>query len=135
MEQIDSSSQPAKNLDPPVALKAPNKKVTDALLKSTSGMGVVTEFLTVHKMIQLQLVSKNFYESVIPNVMNQRHMFPSVDPAMHLYIHNQCLWGIKLPSKSMTREVDFEEDEWIHDNQHVLDDKGHQWPEKLIDFK
>ena len=54
---------------------------------------------------------------------------------MHMYIHNQCLWGIRMSSKSITIEIDFENDAWFHDYQHTLDDKSHQWPEKLIDFK
>ena len=54
---------------------------------------------------------------------------------MHLFIHNQQLWGVKVPSRSTTREIDFEEDEWFHDNQHVFDVKGNQWPEFLFDFK
>lgn len=104
-------------------------------MASFRSMQVVTEFLTVSKILKLQQLNKEFYNKVIPTVMYNRHMFPSVDPQMHLYISNQCLWGIKLPSKSVTREVEFEEDEWIHENQHVLDEKGHQWPEKLIDFR
>lgn len=67
--------------------------------------------------------------------MMQRKLFPSIDPQMHLYLQNQCLWGIKMASKSNTREIDFEEDAWFHDNQHELEEAGHQWPEKLVDFK
>jgi len=113
----------------------PSAAASKKFLSSVGVWQTITEFLPVAKILKLQECSKEFYERLIPRVMYARNMFPSVDPQMHLYIHNQCLWGIKLPSKSVTREVDFEEDEWIHENQHVLDDKGHQWPEKLIDFK
>ena len=78
---------------------------------------------------------KKLANRVIPNVMNERKMFPNIDPKMHLYIFNKELWGIKIPSRSDAREVDFEEDEWIHENQYVLDEAGHQWPEKLFEFK
>lgn len=67
--------------------------------------------------------------------MTERKMFPNIDPKMHLYIQNKELWGIKIPSKSDASEVDFEEDEWIHENQYVLVEAGHQWPEKLFEFK
>ena len=95
----------------------------------------MTEFMTVQQMLQLQLLNKDFYNRIIPNVMDKRKMFPNIDPKMHLYIYNKELWGIKIPSKSDAREVEFEEDEWIHENQYVLSKDGHQWPEKLFEFK
>lgn len=68
--------------------------------------------------------------------MTQRKLYPNIDPQMHLFIDQQCLWGVKVPSKSSTLEIDFDtDDRWFHDNQHVFDEKGHQWPEKLIDFR
>ena len=66
--------------------------------------------------------------------MTQRRMNPNIDPKMHLFITGTELWGIKIPSKCNAREVDFEEDEWLHENQYVLDPNGHQWPEKLFSF-
>ena len=67
--------------------------------------------------------------------MTSRKMYPNIDPKMHLYIFNKELWGIKIPSKSDAREVDYMDDEWIHENQYVLEETGHQWPEKLFEFK
>ena len=55
-DQIDSNAggdQKGKNLNPPVALKSPSKQVVTSFLKSTSSMAIVTEFLTVHKMINM----------------------------------------------------------------------------------
>lgn len=116
-------------------LKTPSKTVVATFLKSTFAMQNVTEFMTIQQILALQLLNKDFYNRVIPNVMTVRKMFPNIDPKMHLFISNNSLWGIKIPSRSDAREVDFEEDEWIHENQYVLDENGHQWPEKLFDFK
>lgn len=112
----------------------PNKKIVETLLRSKDCMQVVTEFLVIKNLLELQRVNKEFYNRIIPVIMNERKMFPNIDPKMHLFLHNQCLWGIRMSNKSTTREIDFEEDEWIHDNQHVIDENSMQWPEKLFDF-
>jgi uncharacterized protein YjiK len=33
------------------------------------------------------------------------------------------------------REIDFEEDEWIHDNQYVIVDEFEKRPDLVLDFK
>ena len=76
----------------------------------------MTEFFSINKVLDLQLINKEFYETIIPTIMTNRKMFPNIDPKMHLFIYNSELWGIKIPSKSIAREVEFEEDEWLHEN-------------------
>lgn len=56
-------------------------------------------------------------------------------PKMHLYIFNQSLWGLEISGKTDTREVEFEEDKWIHENQFEFDESSDQRPKKLFDFK
>lgn len=97
-------------------------------------MQVISEFQSTKQNLQLQLLNKQFYQDIVPNVMEQRKMFPSIDPQAHLYIHEGQVWGIKIPSQCITREVEFEDDEWIHENQHELDQQGHHWPEKYFDI-
>lgn len=113
----------------------PSKATSKKLLGSTGCMQTISEFLTVHKFIAMNLVNRQFYDRIIPEVMTQRKLYPNIDPQMHLFIYNQQLWGVKVASKSTTLEIDFEDDKWFHDNQHEFDEKGHQWPEMLIDFK
>lgn len=58
----------------------------------------ISEFLSIKLLLQLQLLNKQFYNDIIPNVMDKRKLLPNIDPQMHLYIHENQLWGIKIPS-------------------------------------
>lgn len=67
--------------------------------------------------------------------MDERKMYPNINPNMHLYINDKQLWGVVIPTKSQTVEVVFDDDTWIHENQFEFDKKSYQWPEKLFEFK
>ena len=79
-------------------LKTPSKAIVMNLLKSTFALQNITEYMTVRQILNLQLLNKDFYNRVIPNVMTVRKMFPNIDPKMHLYIFQKSLWGVKIPS-------------------------------------
>jgi hypothetical protein len=48
--------------------------------------------------------------------MRNRKMYPSIDLQLHLFIHDNKLYGHHLDNNTPTTEIDFEEDEWRHDN-------------------
>ena len=60
--QIDTGAGQSAN-QPPV-LATPAKAVVDKLLKSTSAIASITEFLSVHKLIALNSVNQQFYNQL-----------------------------------------------------------------------
>ena len=44
----------------------PKKETSQKMIKSLGAMQTVTEFLTIHKMLSLNLLNKQFYNDVIP---------------------------------------------------------------------
>ena len=117
-----------------LATNKPSKAVVNKFIHSIYSMQVVTEFLTIKQMLEMQLINKDFYNNVVPNVLNARNMFPSVDPKMHLFLHAKELWGLKLPSYVDTRLVDFEDDEWFQECQYELKKDTSIKPIKLFSF-
>ena len=82
---------------------------------------VISEFLSTRKLLELQLVNKKyFYSRLVPSVMWDRRIFAVIDQLEHLFIKNKTLYGIKVSSSTVTEEIDFEEDNWIHDFQHQI---------------
>lgn len=43
-------------------------------------------------------------------------MYPAINLQLHLFIHDDKLYGHHLDNNSIVTEIDFEEDEWRHDN-------------------
>ena len=102
------------------------------IMKSMHCMGVITQYMTQKKFLNLQLVNSEFYDKVVPKVMNERKQFPNVDPHTHLFIKGKDVFGMKVSQGTDTHLVDFEEDEWLHDYQHEIMDKENNKPEKLF---
>ena len=57
-------------------------------------------------------------------------MNPVIVANMHLFIQDRKMYGFHMNITNNLREVDFEEDEWRHDNQFTVDAK----PRLLVDF-
>jgi hypothetical protein len=72
--------------------------------------------LTIAKILQLNSVNREFYYKIVPEIMRNRKMYPSIDLQLHLFIHDNKLYGHHLDNNTPTTEIDFEEDEWRHDN-------------------
>lgn len=105
---------------------------TKSLLASKDCMGLIANNMPLKSFLNLQLVSKKFYDDVVPSVMNKLKKFPNVDPYMHLFIKDKIVYGMKVSQGTETHLVDFEEDEWLHDYQHEIKDDTHHKPEKLF---
>ena len=69
-----------------VPLVKPPKAIVQSFLKSQGCMQIVTEFLSINKVLDLQLINKDFYEVIIPTIMTNRKMYPNIDPKMHMFI-------------------------------------------------
>lgn len=59
-------------------------------------------------------------------------MNPTTDAQMNLFIHQNALWGLKCAVKTQTRLIDFEEDEWLHDNHHEFQSTDGSTGNKLV---
>ena len=86
-------------------------------------MLALSKFLQRNEILELNLVSKQFYELFIPLVMRNRQLYPTINPETHLFAKNGKIFGINLSTYSKFREIDFEEDEWRHDNHYMIVDK------------
>ena len=62
-------------------------------------------------------------------------MYPAINLQLHLFIHDDKLYGHHLDNNTIVTEIDFEEDEWRHDNQYVFGDKSLNAPEMILDLK
>lgn len=98
-------------------------------------MQTLSTFLPVAKVLELNLVNKEFYDKIVPEIMRNRKMYPSINLQLHLFIRDDKLYGHHLDNNTMTTEIDFEEDEWRHDNQYVFADKSLNAPELILDLK
>ena len=54
---------------------------------------------------------------------------------LHLFVKDTVMYALHLSNGTPVREIDFEEDEWRHDNQYILTNKAINKVEKIFDFK
>lgn len=92
----------------------------DRFLKSGACMATVSQFLGIHDSLNMNGVNKKFYNEVVPTMFSTNHQYPSTDMKYNLYIYDQALWALKVGAGTVTREIDFEEEEWLHDNHHIF---------------
>ena len=62
------------------------------------------------------MANKKFYNETVPKIMNSRSLYPSCDMELHLFVKDTILYALRLSNGTPVREIDFEEDEWRHDN-------------------
>ena len=98
-------------------------------------MQTLSTFLPVTKVLQLNLLNHEFYDKIVPEIMRNRKMYPAINLQLHLFIHDDKLYGHHLDNNTIVTEIDFEEDEWRHDNQYVFGDKSLNAPEMILDLK
>lgn len=62
-------------------------------------------------------------------------LFPSSNMELHLFVKDTKMYSLHLSNGTPLKEIDFEDDEWRHDNQYVLTNKDVNKPELIFDFK
>ena len=100
------------------------------LLKSKDCLDMITSFLPMKTLISYNLLNKYFYDRLVPEIMEQRKLYQSLDKDTHLFVEKNKLYGLAINLKHDIKEVDFEEDNWRHDSQYTINDK----PTLLLDF-
>lgn len=85
---------------------------------------VLSEFLPIDCILRYNVLNKLFYNKIIPIVMKNRGIYPTITPELHLLIKENTLWSLQFSNSVNLKEIDFEEDEWRHDNQYVIEDKS-----------
>ena len=108
-----------------------SKEVVQRFLSKQGCWSTLSEFLTVPQILQLNLVNRQFYEEVVPHFMRNRNLNPSITPETHIFAKGGTIYQLHFNNQVPTREVDFEEDEWRHDNQHKILDANVK-PQPLI---
>ena len=115
----------------------PSTTATTKLLASRGSMASIAQFLPISMLLKLNLVSKKWYNEIVPTIFETNHLLPSTNNNYILYIKNMVLYGLKVGGMTNTREVEFEEDEWLHDCHHEFrtsDGSGGNKLVKLITF-
>jgi len=102
----------------------------ERLLKSKGCMDMITSYMPMKTLISYNLLNRYFYDRLVPEIMEQRKLYQSLDKDTHLFIEKNKLYGLGINLKHDIKEVDFEEDNWRHDSQYTIDDK----PKMLLDF-
>ena len=83
--------------------------------------------------MKLNLVNQRFYNDVVPKLFRNRKFNPCITPETHIFAKNSIIYQMQFDNFVNTREVDFEEDEWRHDNHYIITDADRK-PQKLIDL-
>lgn len=52
--------------------------------------------------------------------MTQRKLFFQVDPFTHLFLENGVVYTVYFNNNTLTKEIDFENDDYMHDYQHIV---------------
>lgn len=66
--------------------------------------------------------------------MKNRGIYPTITPELHLLIKDNALWALQFSNSVNLKEIEFEEDEWRHDNQYTIEDKSLGRLEKVLNF-
>lgn len=91
-----------------------------ALKNSPDCLLAISEFLTPKFLLDFQLMSKKYYDKIVPQIMMKRNMYPSLQTEIHFFLDKKVLYGLKLTNATETREIDFEEDPWRQDYQNII---------------
>ena len=62
-------------------------------------------------------------------------MFPLASRQNYLFIKENKIYAQNYSNATKTREIDFENDDWQHDNQYVFDDEYSNHPTAIVDFQ
>lgn len=52
--------------------------------------------------------------------MTQRKLFFQVDPFNHLYLENGIVYSVYFNNNTLTKEIDFENENYMHDYQYIV---------------
>lgn len=85
-------------------------------------MQCLAQFMTISDLLKLNLLNKEFYASIVPFMFRNRKLNPSITPETHIFAKKNIIYSLQYNNFVATREVDFEEDLWRHDNHYVITD-------------
>ena len=105
------------------------------IFNSQPCMQCVGEFLPRSTILSLNSVNKRFYNQIIPEMMRNLKMFPLASRQNYLFIKENKIYAQNYSNATKTREIDFENDDWQHDNQYVFDDEYSNHPTAIVDFQ
>lgn len=57
---------------------------------------------------------------IVPDIMTQRKLFFQVDPFTHLFLENGIVYSIYFNNNTLTKEIDFDNDDYMHDYQYIV---------------
>ena len=107
----------------------------NSIFNSQHCMQCVGEFLPRSTILSLNSVNKRFYNQIIPEMMRNLKMFPLASRQNYLFIKENKIYAQNYSNATKTREIDFENDDWQHDNQYVFDDEYSNHPTAIVDFQ
>ena len=81
-------------------------------------MAVIAQYLPLSKRLNLNLVNKDFYNKIVPQIFETNHDYPPVEKKYIFYLKDQVVWGLQVGAQTTTREIEFEYDLWLHDHHH-----------------
>ena len=58
------------------------------VLKSRGVMQVLSEFIPRPRLLEFNFLNKQFYNEIIPHIMENRQMYPLVNKPQYLFIKN-----------------------------------------------
>lgn len=73
---------------------AANLPANIRFLKSTDCNRVLSEFLTIDRVLKFNVLNKLFYNVLIPKIMKNRGIYPTITPELHLLIKENALWAL-----------------------------------------
>ena len=75
--------------------------------------------------LQLNLVSHLFYDKIVPYIMIYRNLYSSITThEIHIFEKEGTIYKLDLTKGVATREVDFNDDKWRHDDQYEIIDEN-----------
>ena len=98
-------------------------------------MQKIGECLPRSKILELNLLSKKFYNQIVPNMMVNLKMFPLASRQTYLFIKDNKIYAQNFNNATKTKEIDFEDDAWQHDNQYVFNDEYSNHPTAIIELQ
>jgi hypothetical protein len=66
------------------------------IVKSQNCMMEISNFLPQKQLLEWQLMSTNFYNKIVPEVMRNRQLNPVIQQNLHIFIKDRIVYGLAL---------------------------------------
>ena len=63
-------------------------------LRSMDCNRVLSEFIPIDKLLTYNTLNQAFYQLIVPNVMKNRSIYPTITPELHLLVKENALWAL-----------------------------------------